>query len=327
MNGIARLTLVALTAALSVAHVGASETNIRVFEINDHLTAFYAGRPPKASHPDGTWNWADYGAMDVGVATYVIHSGDRALVYDAFPTMEPARWVRDYLTKAGIKHFTLVNSHWHLDHVGGNAVYADADRIATKETIQQLTANKTAIEAGSLWGPPAINPLIAPNIGITADTSLYVGDIRVDLRPVRIHSNDGLVLYLPADRILLAGDTLEDTVTFIAEPEHVVEHYKNMLKLKQWDIDRIFPNHGNPDVISNGGYRTTLIDATLIYLRKVILRSHDPDYTSGTLEDYIGDSVKNGWVSIWWAYREPHQENLKKVAEALKDKPLPELPE
>ena len=36
---------------------------------------------------------------------------------------------RDYLVRAGIKHFTLVNSHWHLDHVGGNAVYADVDRL------------------------------------------------------------------------------------------------------------------------------------------------------------------------------------------------------
>jgi cyclase len=326
MNGNARRAAFALVAALSVGHVGAAEMNMRVFQINDHLISFYVGRPAQAPRPSDTSNWADYGAMDVGVATYVIHRGDHALVYDAFPSTETARWVREYLTKAGIKHFTLVNSHWHLDHVGGNAVYADADRIATDETIQLLTAKRETIEAGTEWGPPTIKPLVVPNIGITADTSYYVGDIRVELRPVKIHSDDGLVIYLPADRILLAGDTLEDTVTFISEPEHVVEHYKNMLKLKQWNIDRIFPNHGNPDVISNGGYRTTLIDATLNYLREVILRSHDPAYTSGTLEDYVDDSVKKGWVSIWWAYRQPHQDNLSKVSEALKNKPLPELP-
>ena len=326
MNGNARRIAFALVVALSTVHVGATGMNMRVFEINDHLIAFYVGRPAQAPRPAGTWNWVDDAAMDVGVATYVIHAGDRALVYDSFPSIEPARWVRDYLAKAGIKHFTLVNSHWHLDHVGGNAVYADADRIATDETIRLLTANRAAIEAGTLWGPPAIHPLVVPNIGIAADTSFYVRDIRVDLRPVKIHSNDGLVIYLPADRILLAGDTLEDTLSFIAEPGHVVEHYKNLLKLRQWNIDRIFPNHGNPDVISNGGYRTTLVDATLSYLRKVILRSHDPDYTNGTLEDYVGDSVKKGWVSIWWAYRQPHAQNLRKVAEVLKNKPLPDLP-
>ncbi len=301
--------------------------NMRVFRINDHLISFYVGRPAQASHPSATANWADDDALNVGVATYVIYRGDQALVYDTFPLMEPARWVRDYLTTAGIKHFTLVNSHWHLDHVGGNAVYADADRIATDETIRVLTAKRAAIEAGTEWGAPAIKPLVVPNIGIRTDTEFYVGDIKVELRPVQIHSDDGLVLYLPTDRILLAGDTLEDTVTFIAEPEHVIEHYENMRKLKQWDIDRIFPNHGNPDVISHGGYRTTLIDATLHYLHQVIDRSHDPNYTAGTLQDYVADSVKNGWVSIWWAYRLPHKNNLSLVSQALKNKPLPELAE
>ena len=315
-----------LAIALSMGHAAAAELNMRVFQINDHLTGFYIGRPTQAAVSSASSNWADYGAINVGVATYVIHRGDRALIYDTFPSTEPARWVRNYLTKAGIKHFTLVNSHWHLDHVGGNAVYADSDRIATDRTIQLLTAKRVGIEAGTEWGPPAIKPLVLPNIGIATVTAFYVGDIRVELRPVRIHSDDGLVIHLPADRILLAGDTLEDTVTFISEPEHIVEHYRNMRELKEWNIDRILPNHGNPDIISRGGYQATLIDATLDYLGKVILRSHDPDYTSGTLEDYVGDSVTKGWVSIWWAYREAHEHNLSKVSQALGHEPLPELP-
>ena len=156
--------------ALAISHASASDINMRVFQINDHLISFYDGRPAEAPRPPGTHNWVDYGALDVGVSTYVIRRGDQALVYDTFPTVAEARWVRDYLTKAGVKHFTLVNSHWHLDHVGGNAVYADVDRIATDKTIQLLGANKAAIEAGTEWGPPAIKPLLAPNIGIAGDT-------------------------------------------------------------------------------------------------------------------------------------------------------------
>jgi len=300
---------------------------MRVFQINDHLISFYDGRPAQPLRPPKGRNWADYGALDVGVSTYVIRRGNQALVYDTFPSIHEAQWVRHYLTKAGVTRFTVVNSHWHLDHVGGNAVYADVDRFATAETIRLLTAKRAAIEAGTEWGPPAIRPLAVPNVGIASDTRYYVGDIRVELRPVNIHSADGLVIYLPDDRILLAGDTLEDTVTFIAEPEHVIEQYGNLRQLRQWNIDRILPNHGNPDVIAQGGYQKTLIDATLNYLRKVILRSHDPDYLQGTLEDYVGDSVKRGWVSIWWAYREPHAANLKRVSEALRSHPLPELPE
>jgi cyclase len=152
---------------------------MRVFQINDYLLSFYDGRPAEPSRHAQVETWADEGALNVGVATYVIHRGDAALVYDTYPTTQEAQWVRNYLQKAGIKRFTIVNSHWHLDHVGGNAVYADVDRISTERAIQLLTLKKAAIEAGTEWGPPAIKPLVIPNIGITADTNYYVGDIKV----------------------------------------------------------------------------------------------------------------------------------------------------
>ena len=325
MNSKKLRLLAALAALLGAGFADAAAMNWRVFEINDHLLGFYDGRPAETSVPAGKQNWADFGAMNVGVATYVIHRGDRALVYDTYPSTPQARWVRDYLEKIGIRHFTVVNSHWHLDHVGGNAVYADVDRISTDKTFQQLTAKKAAIEAGTEWGPPSINPLVLPNITISADTSYFVKDIKVELRPVNIHSEDGLVLYLPNDRILLAGDTLEDTLTFIAEPEQIPAQMENLRRMKRWSIDRIFPNHGNPAVIANGGYRTTLIDATMDYLDRMVAHAHDPDYLRGSMEDYVHDSVAKGWVTPWWAYREAHQANLAKVAKAYKDRPLPDL--
>jgi len=319
-------TLFALAALATAGPALAREPKVRVFVINDHLMAFYEGRPPQPVQAAGKRDWADYGALDVGVATYVIHRGDQALVYDTFPYAEDARWVREYLTRMGIRRFTLANSHWHLDHIGGNAAYADVDRIATQKTIGTLEMEKASIEAGSELGKPAVSPLVNANIGIDGITDFHVGDVRVELRPVDIHSEDGLVVYLPGDRILLAGDTLEDTVTYISEPDHVAGQYRNLRRLKEWNIDRIFPNHGNPDVIAHGGYQTTLIDATLDYLYKVITRAHDADYLNGTLEDYVAESARKGWISIWWAYREPHAVNLKRVSAAFKDRPLPALP-
>jgi len=319
--------LAALAALLEVGFAHAAPMNMRVFEINDHLLSFYDGRPAEAATPPGKQDWADFGAMNVGVATYVIHRGDRALVYDTYPSTQQARWVRDYLVKIGIRHFTVVNSHWHLDHVGGNAVYADVDRISTDKTFQRLMQEKTAIEAGVEWGPPAIKPLVLPNIVISADTNYFIEDIKIELRPVNIHSEDGLVVYLPKDRILLAGDTLEDTLTFIAEPEQIHAQIANLQQMKGWNIDRIFPNHGNPAVIGNGGYRTTLIDATVDYLQRMVAHSHDTDYLKGSMEGYVHDSISKGWVTPWWAYREAQQANLDVVAKAYKDRPLPDLPD
>src|SRR3984957_16304345 len=134
------LTLAILALAITQARAG--QITMREFRINDYLIGFYDGRPPPAPRPAESYNWAVFGPLEVGVATYGIRRGGQALVYDTFPTAPEAKWVRDYLARAGVRHFTLVNSHWHLDHVGGNAVYADVDRIATDKTIQLLVAKK-----------------------------------------------------------------------------------------------------------------------------------------------------------------------------------------
>lgn len=303
----------------------ASEINMRVFRINDHLLCFYDGRPDQAKVDPKVTNWADFGANNVGVATYVIHQGDHALVYDTFPSVAQAQWVRDYLAKAGIRHFAVVNSHWHLDHVGGNAVYADSTLIATEKSRQKLITHKAAIEAGTEEGPPAITPLQIPQVGLTADTTVAVGSIAVQLRPVNIHSADGLVVFLPADHLLLAGDTLEDTVTFVAEAAQIPDQRRNLLAMRQWDFARILPNHGNPDVIARGGYDKALIDVTRAYLRRLVEHAHDADFQKQPIDAYIADGVKQGTISLWWAYPDAHRNNLARVAEAWKDKPAPDF--
>lgn len=316
------LPLAMLLASCLVAGTAAARTiDMRVFEINDHLLAYYDGRPAETSADAKDQTWAGTGAYNVGVCTYAIHRGNEALVYDTYPDTEDARWVRRDLERRGITHFTVVNSHWHLDHVGGNAVYADSSRIATTLAIATLRSKQAAIEAGREWGPPAIRPLVLPDIGVSQDTQVQVGDIEVTLRPVDIHSADGLVALVPADGILLAGDTLEDTLTFVSEPVHIADHIRHLGEMKRWDVRRILPNHGDPARIAAGGYAPTLIDATVQYLERLRSRAGAAHDTTGTLEDYVGDSISRGWVSAWWAYRAAHAENVRRVAEAASRPP------
>ena len=66
------------------------------------------------------------------MGTYVIHQGDTAVVYDTFTSVVQAKWVRDYMQKMGVKKFSVVHSHWHLEHIAGDAVYDDSNVITTK---------------------------------------------------------------------------------------------------------------------------------------------------------------------------------------------------
>lgn len=308
-----------LLATVTTAHAG----EISVLPINDHVIAFYDGRPEESSVELSKATWADHGANFVGVATYAVVDGSEALVYDTYPSVEQARQVRSWLERRGVTHFIVANSHWHLDHVGGNAVYSDSTVIATEKTRAQLIRHKPKIEDGTLQGPPAITPFKVPEVGISEPTSVSVGRYTVELRPVNIHSADGLVAWLPQDRLLLAGDTLEDTLTFIAEPESLADQYRNLGAMKDWGPTGILPNHGDPAVIAKGGYSTALIDMTRHYIRAMTERAHDKDFTAQPIESFLSGELKQGTVSLWWAYREAHHENLEKLASYYKGKPLP----
>jgi glyoxylase-like metal-dependent hydrolase (beta-lactamase superfamily II) len=310
--------------ARSVHAETGSAPPIRVQALNDYLIYFFDGRRP-AERYSKDWNWLDDAAMKLGVGTYAIHRGDEAIVYDTFTSVPQAKFVRDYLEKMGIKKFTVVHSHWHLDHVAGDAVYDDSDVVATTATRDALAKQKADIESGKLWGPPPITPVRIPNVTFDDKKQLKVGDIDLELRRINIHSVDGLVIYIPKDKILLAGDTLEDSLTYMIEVENLAEHVKNLKDMRTWDVAKIFPNHGDPDIIMKGGYDKTFIDATAAYVTKMLGNAHDSDYLQGTMEDYIGDAAAKGWVHIFEPYREVHTQNLKLVHDYWKDKELPEI--
>ena len=320
------LAPLAFVAALctSSATLAQYESNIRVLKLTDYLTAFYDGRPatppPKTDKPR---TWVEYGSMDLGIASYVIHHGDRAVVYDTLPTVQQARWVRDYLEKMGIKRFTVVNSHFHLDHVGGNEAYRDEVIIASKGTLQTLAARKEAIETGKFWGPPAVSPLVLPNAVFERRMDITIGEITVELHNVNIHTPDSVVAYIPKDKIVLPGDTIEDSVVFISNPSNVVEQIDNLAEFGRWDITRLYPNHGNIEVIRKGGYDKGLIEATRIYLRNMVRRAKDEGFLEMPIEAVIGESLSKGWITLWEPYRHVHDVNRKRLYELYKDKPLP----
>lgn len=283
----------------------------RIFPINDHLTAFCDGRTTERTYAD--WNWFDDGAMLLGVCTYAIHQGNEALVFDTFSSLDQANWVRTHLeTELGVTEFRVVISHWHLDHVAGNAVYADSPIMIAASGLQKLVEEQAAIESGTqaVFGFPAIDPFVLPNQTYEGQTVLYVGDIRVELTNLNIHSFDSTLVLLPQDRIILAGDTVEDTVTFMVEIAELPEHVANLNTLRDMPWDRLLPNHGNPNIIASGGYDKGIVDATAGYVSDMVRRARtDAGFLHMPLESFVAPYVAKGWTSIWEPYRDVHAYN------------------
>jgi cyclase len=289
--------------------------HLRILHPAAGIRAFYDGRIGGyrfAAEP----NWVDDGALSLGIASYALVEGDEALIYDTHVSVPYAQLIRKSLEAAGVRKFTVVLSHWHLDHVAGTAAFADCEIIANRRTLRHLTRHKAAIEAGTHHGLPAIDPLILPTRLFDGAIQLTLGRREIQLIELNIHSDDATVIWLPDKRILLAGDTLEDTVTYVGEPENFDRHLDDLERLQALDPAFILPNHGDPDIIAAGGYSKMLITATQDYVRALQRAVHDPAVRSLSLRELMAPQIEAGWIRYFAPYEEIHRNNLAVVLAA-----------
>jgi cyclase len=286
-----------------------SGATMRIFRPYPEVFAFYDGRVVAPRMVPDRLNWFDDGAFSLGTASYAIVDGDEALVYDANMSVNHAALIRRTLEEAGCTKFRLVLSHWHTDHVIGNPVFADCEIIANRFTVKAMFDNETAL---ALETPP-IAPLVFPTRMFETSLALKVGSLDVELRHFNIHSHDGTAMLLPNRGLLFAGDGLEDSVTYVAEPEQLATHLKELERLRGWRFERILPNHGDPDIIARGGYGRALIDATRLYVEKLLTLKNQPDLARLSLADFAKDAFATGGASWFEPYEEVHRNNVKLV--------------
>jgi cyclase len=286
---------------------------MRVLEPSAGVLAFYDGREPGATLEGA--DWVEYDLV-LGVASYAIVEGQSAIVYDTHTSPDRGEFVRAELERRGASDLTVVLSHWHLDHIAGARAFSDCEVIATERTAEHLDAKREAIESGRLSGPPPIAPVVTPTRTFGDRLSLAVGSREIELIHVNIHSDDAAVLWLPGERILLAGDTLEDTVTFVDEPDSFQAHLNDLDRLAKLGPERILPAHGDPAVIEAGGYQPGLIEATTAYIRRLIESGEDESLRGLTLREFVSDQLAEGTLVFHEPYETIHRDNVAKVAAA-----------
>lgn len=284
-------------------------STLRILAPAPGVFAYYDGRIAGVRLHSQAANWLDDGAYSLGIASYAVVEGGEALVFDSHISLDHARAVRSHLEGLGVTRFTLVLSHWHDDHVAGNAAFADGPIVAHRLTRDALVANRDRLENGD----PPIRPLVLPTETFDDGLMLSVGGRRVEAMHFAIHSADGVVLWLPDARLLLAGDVVEDTVTYISEAEHTSTHVSELGRLATLPVRRILPAHGAPDRIAAGGYDTGLITANRDYLQR-LLAGEGRDGTP--LSAFVAEDIAAGRIDYFQPYEAVHAANLKALAAA-----------
>ena len=294
---------------------------MRIIRINPQVTAFYYGAD--AELPGSNYSGANseedwvYGAcFSLGVACYAICNGNSAIVFDTLCSPEQAAEIKSHLeSEFGIAKFTVVASHWHLHHIGGNELYKAFNIVGTRKTRDCLIRQKREIESGtSSWGPPPIETVRAPDIVFDQDLSIFLDDLEVRLYAFNIHSDDCLCAYIPAYKILLAGDMVEDSIPFISDPDSVAEHVKNYDLLRGLDIERILPNHCCLASLAKGGYSTRLIESSAFYLNALQKTlSQNSNAAIPDINTLMRAFLAEGVITYWPPYERVHKNNIEKL--------------
>lgn len=286
-------------------------STMRVLRPYPNVFAFYDGRIEGKRAYSEEKNWLDDGAYVLGISTYAIVEGGEALVYDTHISLAHARLIRETLSAAGVTNIRVVLSHWHTDHVAGNEVFKDCEIIANGLTAKALAEHRLEFEEGAR--DPAIKPLIMPNRIFDGELSLNVGGTSVELRHADVHSHDGTVMLLPSAGILFAGDTLEDPITYVAEPDRLEKHLVDLKRMADWDFRRILPNHGASEVIESGGYDRRFVGATRRYVEKLLRCKQEPQLAGQDLKSFVAEDFASGAIRYFGPYEAVHRRNVEAV--------------
>lgn len=281
-------------------------SQLRIFGPHPGILAFYDGRVAGHRFAPGP-NWVDDGALSLGIASYALIVGDQAIVYDSHVSVPHGRFIRYALAQRGVTDIRVVLSHWHLDHVAGTEAFADCPVIANARTLAHLSERQAAIEAGTDHGLPAIKPLILPDTVFEGRMTLDLGGVAVELIEANIHSDDATVLWLPDRGILLAGDTVEDCVTYVGAPEDFDTHLADLARLQALGARWVLPNHGAAEVIAAGGYGPGLLAATADYIRH--LQRDDPR----PMAEIIAPWLHDGTLRYFEPYEAVHSQNRARL--------------
>jgi glyoxylase-like metal-dependent hydrolase (beta-lactamase superfamily II) len=289
--------------------------HMRVLRPVEGVFAFFDGRI-EGYRFDERPNWVDEGALSLGIASYAVVRDGEAVVYDTHVSVEHAREIRRVLERDGVRKFTVVLSHWHLDHIAGTAAFRDCEIVASERTAELLTQFKSAIERDELEGPPPIDPLVLPTSVFDDRLRLSVGGTRLELIHTDIHSDDATLVWLPEQQLLLCGDAMEDPITYVDDPQSFDAHLTNLAKLSRLAAERILPNHGDPRVIAEGGYSADLIPATEQYIRTLIRCRTEPELGELSLRELIAGSLDAGSLHYFAPYEAVHRHNVETVLAA-----------
>ncbi len=220
-----------------------------ILEVNDSIYAYL--------QPDGSWGWSNAG---------LIVDGNDALLVDTLFDLALTREMLDAMkktSKAAEKINTLVITHANGDHTFGNELVKDAEIISTKACAEEMAESPPQVLAQLAKAAPNLGEIGEyfthsfgafdfEGITLTLPTRTFEGNLELNLGDKEInliqvgpcHTRGDLIVFIPHDRTLFAGDILFINGTPIMWAGPVDNWIRACDLMLDLDVESIVPGHG-----------------------------------------------------------------------------------
>lgn len=206
------------------------------------------------------------------VISYLVLGSKRALLFDTGLGIGNIRAVVEQLTRLPI---TVLNSHTHVDHIGGNAQFKDIvgtdtayTRVHTRGASHAEVAEMVLPERLCGSWPAGFKPethSIAPfriSRFVKDGDVIDLGGRELQVLQVPGHTPDSLALLDRKNKLLFTGDTFYAGPIFLYVPESDVPAYKRSIERLQKlvpALELLLPGHNVP--VARPEMLTRLVEA------------------------------------------------------------------
>ncbi|MCA1930569.1 MBL fold metallo-hydrolase [Rheinheimera sp.] len=216
---------------------------------------------------------------------------DGALVVDSqYEHVAPQIKAELQSKQAGVQVKTLVNTHFHGDHVNGNAALASgAQIIAHSNVLTRLKADTKFPRSG------------LPTETFTGEKQLSINGVAIKLVTMPVSHTDGdLVVWFKDANVLHTGDLFfADRFPFIdLDSGGSVSGYINNVKLLLSQIDektKLIPGHG--DLMDKAG-----LERFLIMMQQTLAEVSALKAQGKTEDQIVAQGLSAQWKSWSWHF-------------------------
>lgn len=286
-------------------------------------------KPKFTLHEVGPGVWAAISIPKSGTggnAGFVVGS-DGVLVVDSFQTEAAAQALLEAIHQATpLPVRYVVDTHYHLDHVGGNGVFAAAGAVVMAQTnVRAWTRSENLKFFGTDPKPEErkqVESLALPSLVYQDGVTLWLGDRQVIVRVMQGHTGGDSVVVVPDAQVVFTGDLFwRHDLPNLIDADTLQQIETNDTFLKDYPKAHFVPGHGEvaeaADVAAFRDY--------LMALRAAVAAAQSAGKAGQSLLDVVLPGLKKQYGD--WGYfdyfSKPNIQDTEAELSGKKRRPVP----